>query len=593
MRRLLHTHRLSTPGVYGVPGLHSPASFPLLASSAMQHVSALIADLQLATPSEATVETLDDISDAVCSVVDAAELCRNTHPSVEWQAAADGTVRTLHSFVAQLNAHSGLYAPLCAAQASASFSAEGARVAASLRTEFERGGIHLAADKREALALAQAQAVDAGLAFSRSLGRAPLRRLLCARADAAQLLGFDSYAALATEPLLARTPAAPLAFCAQLAAGLAPRARAELAALEAHRATASDSQQQLLVRARAQLCTAADARAASKFFTVHSVIAGLTLLCERLFGVLLRDVPLSPGEAWAPGVRKLEARHSVEGPLGWVYLDLRSRPRKQAGAAHYVLRAGRARGGVLPRVALVACLGEGDSCSLPHSAVEVLHHELGHALHSLLSRTHFQHLSGTRGSADVVEAPSTLLERLAWEPGAVGAWARAADGQPLPPKLLGRLSAARRAFAATDALQQVVHSATDLALHSCRSGQADEAFVQRCAVEAVERHTPWPPEPPGGHLLRLGHLVGYGSVYYSYLYGRALSGAAFRTLGLGTQPLGRAAGERLWAHLLRPGGSAEAGEAFGALLGEGALVTLGAGRAPCPQAALQDILGHA
>ena len=41
--------------------------------------------------------------------------------------------------------------------------------------------------------------------------------------------------------------------------------------------------------------------------------------------------------------------------------------------------------------------------TLSLSDVETLHHEWGHALHSLLSRTTFQHLSGTRGPTDFVE----------------------------------------------------------------------------------------------------------------------------------------------------------------------------------------------
>ena len=42
-------------------------------------------------------------------------------------------------------------------------------------------------------------------------------------------------------------------------------------------------------------------------------------------------------------------------------------------------------------------------CLLGLQEVETLHHEWGHALHSLLSGTKFQHLSGTRGGSDFVE----------------------------------------------------------------------------------------------------------------------------------------------------------------------------------------------
>lgn len=41
--------------------------------------------------------------------------------------------------------------------------------------------------------------------------------------------------------------------------------------------------------------------------------------------------------------------------------------------------------------------------------IETLYHEWGHALHSILSRTTFQHLSGTRGPTDFVEVGESHL----------------------------------------------------------------------------------------------------------------------------------------------------------------------------------------
>ena len=52
-----------------------------------------------------------------------------------------------------------------------------------------------------------------------------------------------------------------------------------------------------------------------------------------------------------------------------------------------------------PVLALLADFGSGDdvaTASLSMSELRVLLHELGHAVHSLLSRTTYQHLSGTR-----------------------------------------------------------------------------------------------------------------------------------------------------------------------------------------------------
>ena len=123
---------------------------------------------------------------------------------------------------------------------------------------------------------------------------------------------------------------------------------------------------------------------------------------------------------------KYELHHDVDGALGTLYMDLLARPGKYAGAAHMVIRCGRAvhdferndgrfyRAGdavgsgsaasgsayQLPAVALLASF-PWPTASIAHvrlvpQQVETLFHEFGHALHSLLSRTEFQNLSGER-----------------------------------------------------------------------------------------------------------------------------------------------------------------------------------------------------
>ena len=90
------------------------------------------------------------------------------------------------------------------------------------------------------------------------------------------------------------------------------------------------------------------------------------------------------------------------------------------------------------------------------SQVETLFHEFGHALHSLLSRTRFQHLSGTRTAADFVETPSQLLEHFVWDEHSLGAFSgHFEDGHPLPPELLADMARSRGQYAALETLHQV------------------------------------------------------------------------------------------------------------------------------------------
>ena len=55
-----------------------------------------------------------------------------------------------------------------------------------------------------------------------------------------------------------------------------------------------------------------------------------------------------------------------------------------------------------PKTSLVYALPQGVHNLTPSFALTFMH-EIGHAVHSLLSETHFQHLSGTRGTIDFVE----------------------------------------------------------------------------------------------------------------------------------------------------------------------------------------------
>jgi intermediate peptidase len=99
--------------VYGLRGLHAPEDFARLASAATATSESIARDLRAGVRKGVDViDDLDDISDAVCSVVDVAELCRNTHQDPRWVRAAENAYVELQAYVHALNADRGLYLAL-------------------------------------------------------------------------------------------------------------------------------------------------------------------------------------------------------------------------------------------------------------------------------------------------------------------------------------------------------------------------------------------------------------------------------------------------------------------------------------------------
>lgn len=79
----------------------------------------------------------------------------------------------------------------------------------------------------------------------------------------------------------------------------------------------------------------------SPYFSIGTILNGLSTLFTNLYGVSFVPSPAAPGETWDPSVRKLEVVDEQEGVIGYVYCDLFSREGKAGNAAHYTVRCSR------------------------------------------------------------------------------------------------------------------------------------------------------------------------------------------------------------------------------------------------------------
>uniref|UniRef100_A0A5K3FQN0 Peptidase_M3 domain-containing protein n=1 Tax=Mesocestoides corti TaxID=53468 RepID=A0A5K3FQN0_MESCO len=184
------------------------------------------------------------------------------------------------------------------------------------------------------------------------------------------------------------------------------------------------------------------------FFSLGACMEGVNQLSDCLFGLRLQVEPALPGEVWHPDVVKVsaytteaqsdplndnevdpwEAKYPI-GPgvqVGTIYCDFFQRPGKMSQDCHYTIRGGRHTENTMfeshspyqfPIVVIQLNLGpspaqkKGDTPTLLSPAqVENLFHEWGHALHSVLGRTRYQHVTGTRPHSDS-RHPRSLIRR--------------------------------------------------------------------------------------------------------------------------------------------------------------------------------------
>ena len=144
-------------GLFGVKGLKTAQDFPRLATEAVAEVENLVALVANCKASgqmrgRTLVAILDQISDTICLVMDAAELCRSAHPDMEWKHGAMAAYDLLAQLVARLNMDKNLYEALACCIRRAADPARGKedeleeeelRVAQLLKDDLERGGVHL------------------------------------------------------------------------------------------------------------------------------------------------------------------------------------------------------------------------------------------------------------------------------------------------------------------------------------------------------------------------------------------------------------------------------------------------------------------
>ncbi|MEI2778001.1 MAG: M3 family metallopeptidase [Tetrasphaera sp.] len=389
-----------------------------------------------------------------------------------------------------------------------------------------------------------------------------LHELLDLRAEQADLLGYADWPDYDAEVKMIREGAAIADFVdriSQLAdapgrrvlAVLLERARVEDPGIEALTAAESHYYSELIRRERFDV----DAQHVRTFFDFAKTRDGLLEVTGQLFGIEYAARP--DASVWHPEVAAYDVLRDGE-PIGRIYLDLHPREGKFKHAAQFSLVSGVA-GRTLPEGVLVCNFPTG---LMEHFEVTTFFHEFGHLLHHILAGAgEWVAFSGVATEWDFVEAPSQMLEEWAWDHAVLSCFATDADGRAIPAELVAKMVAAHEFGKGLQARTQMFFAAVSYYLHRDRPADHD-AFV----ADIQPRFDLLQRLPETHFQASFGHLDGYTSAYYTYMWSLVIAKdlfAAFDRADL----LDPEVAARYRDRVLAPGGSKDAADLVADFLG--------------------------
>nr|XP_061797355.1 mitochondrial intermediate peptidase-like [Nerophis lumbriciformis] len=394
-----------------------------------------------------------------------------------------------------------------------------------------------------------------------------LEELLRCRHKLATLVGYESYGHRALKGTMATTPETVMRFLQLLTDQLSDRTEKDFKMMSNMKKKLNPRNSELMPWDHPFLSGVLRAERYniepslySPYFSLGACMEGLNILFSRLYGVSLMSEHPSAGEVWSDDVRKLAVVHETEGLLGYIYCDFFQRQDKPHQDCHFTIRGGRwcQETGTyqLPVVVLMLSLPHPTRSAptlLSPGMMENLFHEMGHAMHSMLGRTRYQHVTGTRCATDFAEVPSILMEYFASDYRVVSQFARHYEtGQPLPESMVTRLCESKKVCGAADTQLQIFYAALDQIYHGKPQNHTTTEILQ----EMQQRFYGLPYTPNTAWQLRFSHLIGYGAKYYSYLMSRAVASMVWKQCFF-QDPLNRDMGERYRREMLAHGGAKE------------------------------------
>lgn len=356
------------------------------------------------------------------------------------------------------------------------------------------------------------------------------------RAKKANILGYETFAHYQLEERMAKTPDKVFKLLEDLLSYSVPLAKKEAA--EFQKLLDKDEKGAKLEawdmyyyaeKVRQQKYDF-DAEQTRPYFEIDNVRQGCFETLKKLYGISFterKDISV-----YAEDVRVFEAKNEKGKHVGILYWDPFTRDSKQSGAWCNEYRGQYRQNGKNTTCIITVCFNYAKApngrTTLTADEAATVFHEMGHAIHQLLSDCTYPSVSGTNVARDFVELPSQVLEHWCFEPEVLAMYAKNEKGEVIPEALLSRMKAVgtfNQGFAFSEILAA---SYLDMCFHSIKAGEkVNTQEFEKAAMNKIGMISQIPPRYRSTYFSHCFGDGGYSAGYYSYTWSEWLDADAF------------------------------------------------------------------
>lgn len=361
-------------------------------------------------------------------------------------------------------------------------------------------------------------------------------KIVTLRDKRAKLLGYDNHAHFVLERRMAETPQAVNDFLNKMLVTYKPAAEADLQRLKdfADNNNGPDELKPWDVgyfseKLKQDLFhfSSEDLR---PYFQLEKVLDGVFTHFSKLFGLEFREAGAYP--VWDEDVKAFEVYDDKNSFVGLFYADFFPRKGKKPGAWKTSYRdQGLYQGKIERPVIAIVCNFTKPTKDTPSlltfDEVSTLFHEMGHAVHGLLSDVTYASHAGTSVLWDFVELPSQVQENWCYTKETLDLFAEHYEtGETIPADLIEKLNKAKNFMIGWGGLRQTGFGLLDMAWHTADPDTITD--VPGFEDEAMKDATLFP-RLSGPMSSSFSHIFagGYAAGYYSYKWAEVLDADTF------------------------------------------------------------------